>query len=183
MLLVMLIMYLTAKKKIRDKNFELFWYLHQGCGLAFFILLFTHAVGCFVKTAEGQCKGFHKYYILMLDTMHIALSLLVSLFTLLSVLFVTTAHTSTLLCQRSFFTLETRLKYSLRSHQCHTSLDSTFICACLRSLDGSGIHSLLRLYLKRDMYLFTCEQLVTGHARLINCLDLTRTMHQCQGIL
>jgi len=48
MLLLILIMYSTAHKKIRNQCFEAFWYTHH---LAFFfmIALYTHATGCFVR--------------------------------------------------------------------------------------------------------------------------------------
>ncbi|KIM48275.1 hypothetical protein M413DRAFT_61551 [Hebeloma cylindrosporum] len=48
MLLIMLLMYTTAHKKIRNQCFEAFWYTHH---LAFFFMLglYTHATGCFVR--------------------------------------------------------------------------------------------------------------------------------------
>ncbi|KAF8310554.1 hypothetical protein DL93DRAFT_2126443 [Clavulina sp. PMI_390] len=50
MLLIMVLMYSTAHKKIRNQCFEAFWYTHH---LAFFFMigLYTHAVGCFVRDA------------------------------------------------------------------------------------------------------------------------------------
>ncbi|KAL5518992.1 hypothetical protein ACEPAH_675 [Sanghuangporus vaninii] len=48
MLLIMVLIYTTAHKKIRNQCFEAFWYTHH---LAFFFMLglFTHATGCFVR--------------------------------------------------------------------------------------------------------------------------------------
>lgn len=48
MLLIMLLMYTTAHRTIRNQCFEAFWYTHH---LAFFfmIALFSHATGCFVR--------------------------------------------------------------------------------------------------------------------------------------
>jgi NADPH oxidase 1 len=48
MLLIMVLMYTTAHKKIRTQCFEAFWYTHH---LAFFFMigLYTHATGCFVR--------------------------------------------------------------------------------------------------------------------------------------
>ncbi|KAF8922650.1 NADPH oxidase [Mucidula mucida] len=48
MLLIMVLMYATAHRKIRNQCFEAFWYTHH---LAFFFMLglFTHATGCFVR--------------------------------------------------------------------------------------------------------------------------------------
>ncbi|CAG8473681.1 19469_t:CDS:2 [Dentiscutata erythropus] len=57
MLLIMLLMYTSAHHKMRHQSFETFWYTHH---LAFFFMfcLFFHGHGCFVKTAEGVCKGY-----------------------------------------------------------------------------------------------------------------------------
>ncbi|KAJ7163878.1 NADPH oxidase isoform 1 [Mycena crocata] len=48
MLLIMLLMYTTATRKVRNQCFEAFWYTHH---LAFFFMigLYTHATGCFVR--------------------------------------------------------------------------------------------------------------------------------------
>ncbi|KAJ3284955.1 hypothetical protein HK104_009697 [Borealophlyctis nickersoniae] len=61
MLLVMALMYSAAKIQVRMKNFELFWYTHHLYFL-FYLMLFFHSYGCFVKTAEGVCKGYHSNY-------------------------------------------------------------------------------------------------------------------------
>lgn len=48
MLLIMVLMYTTAHRKIRNQCFEAFWYTHH---LAFFFMigLYAHATGCFVR--------------------------------------------------------------------------------------------------------------------------------------
>ncbi|KAG6332505.1 hypothetical protein ID866_6582 [Astraeus odoratus] len=48
MLLVMLLMYTTAHHRIRGQCFEAFWYTHH-LAFFFFIALYTHATGCFVR--------------------------------------------------------------------------------------------------------------------------------------
>ncbi len=52
MLLVIVLMYSTAHRKIRNQCFEAFWYTHH---LAFFfmIALYSHATGCFVRDTAG----------------------------------------------------------------------------------------------------------------------------------
>jgi NADPH oxidase 1 len=53
MLLCMLLMYTTAHHRIRQQSFETFWYVHH-LFIPFFLALYTHTVGCFVRdTAEG----------------------------------------------------------------------------------------------------------------------------------
>lgn len=53
MLLCMLLMYTTAHHRIRQQSFETFWYTHH-LFIPFFLALYTHTVGCFVRdTAEG----------------------------------------------------------------------------------------------------------------------------------
>jgi len=53
MLLCMLLMYTTAHHRIRQQSFETFWYTHH-LFVPFFLALYTHTVGCFVRdTAEG----------------------------------------------------------------------------------------------------------------------------------
>jgi len=64
MLLIMALMYTSAHRSIRQQNFETFWYTHH---LAFFFMLclYTHAVGCFVKTdpklGPSRCKGYFSW--------------------------------------------------------------------------------------------------------------------------
>ncbi|CAG8706331.1 10340_t:CDS:1, partial [Cetraspora pellucida] len=57
MLLMMVLMYTSAHHKMRHQSFETFWYTHH---LAFFFMLclYFHGNGCFVKTAQGECKGY-----------------------------------------------------------------------------------------------------------------------------
>ncbi|KIW88218.1 uncharacterized protein Z519_11329 [Cladophialophora bantiana CBS 173.52] len=69
MLLCMLFMYTTAHQKIRQQSFETFWYTHH-LFIPFFLAMYTHAVGCFVRdTADpfspfagknfwGHCLGY-----------------------------------------------------------------------------------------------------------------------------
>lgn len=53
MLLCMLLMYTTAHHRIRQQSFETFWYTHH-LFIPFFLGLYTHTVGCFVRsTAEA----------------------------------------------------------------------------------------------------------------------------------
>jgi NADPH oxidase 1 len=48
LLLIMVLMYTTAQKEVRQQSFETFWYTHH---LAFFFMLglYAHATGCFVR--------------------------------------------------------------------------------------------------------------------------------------
>ncbi|KAF8324797.1 ferric reductase NAD binding domain-containing protein [Cantharellus anzutake] len=48
MLFIMLIMYTTAARKVRDQCFEAFWYTHH-LAFFFFLALYSHATGCFVR--------------------------------------------------------------------------------------------------------------------------------------
>lgn len=48
MLLCMLLMYTTAHHRIRQQSFETFWYTHH-LFIPFFLGLYTHTVGCFVR--------------------------------------------------------------------------------------------------------------------------------------
>lgn len=48
MLLCMLLMFTTAHAKIRQQSFEAFWYTHH-LFIPFFLGLYTHATGCFVR--------------------------------------------------------------------------------------------------------------------------------------
>jgi len=62
MLLVMVLMYTTAHRKIRNQCFEAFWYTHH---LAFFfmIALYSHATGCFVRdTADPDYISSFPFY-------------------------------------------------------------------------------------------------------------------------
>ncbi|KAK6522568.1 hypothetical protein TWF281_002007 [Arthrobotrys megalospora] len=53
MLLCMLLMYTTAHHKIRNQSFEVFWYTHH-LALIFFLGLYTHATGCFVRDTDTK---------------------------------------------------------------------------------------------------------------------------------
>ncbi|CAJ2499803.1 Uu.00g026560.m01.CDS01 [Anthostomella pinea] len=50
MLFCMLMMYTTAHYRIRQQSFETFWYTHH-LFIPFFLGLYTHAVGCFVRSS------------------------------------------------------------------------------------------------------------------------------------
>ncbi|KAJ8595950.1 hypothetical protein M405DRAFT_806407 [Rhizopogon salebrosus TDB-379] len=52
MLLIMVLMYATAHHKIRNQCFEAFWYTHH-LAFFFFIGLYTHATGCFVRDSTN----------------------------------------------------------------------------------------------------------------------------------
>ncbi|KAG9256072.1 NADPH oxidase [Emericellopsis atlantica] len=53
MLLCMFFMYTTAHARIRQQSFETFWYTHH-LFIPFFLALYTHTVGCFVRdSVEG----------------------------------------------------------------------------------------------------------------------------------
>ncbi|UZP33084.1 hypothetical protein NXS19_000900 [Fusarium pseudograminearum] len=53
MLLCMLLMFTSAHARIRQQSFETFWYTHH-LFIPFFLGLYTHTVGCFVRdTAEA----------------------------------------------------------------------------------------------------------------------------------
>ena len=56
MLLICFLMYTSAKLQVKTKNFEFFWYTHH-LFIPFYICLFLHAKGCFVKGSSG-CKGY-----------------------------------------------------------------------------------------------------------------------------
>ncbi|KAI6783102.1 ferric reductase like transmembrane component [Emericellopsis cladophorae] len=62
MLLCMFFMYTTAHARIRQQSFETFWYTHH-LFIPFFLALYTHTVGCFVRdTAEGYSPFAGKDY-------------------------------------------------------------------------------------------------------------------------
>ncbi|KAF9579490.1 hypothetical protein BGW38_004234, partial [Lunasporangiospora selenospora] len=68
MLLLLGIMFATAHKKVRDKNFEVFWHTHH---LAILVMVFfsLHGVGCFVKTNDGQCRGYNSWRYVVLASL------------------------------------------------------------------------------------------------------------------
>ena len=57
MLLCMLLMYTTAHAKIRKESFEAFWYTHH-LFIPFFLGLYTHATGCFVRDSKAPYSPF-----------------------------------------------------------------------------------------------------------------------------
>lgn len=57
MLLCMLLMYTTAHHKIRQQSFETFWYTHH-LFIPFFLGMYTHAVGCFVRDTADPFSPF-----------------------------------------------------------------------------------------------------------------------------
>ncbi|KAH7345803.1 NADPH oxidase [Pyrenochaeta sp. MPI-SDFR-AT-0127] len=57
MLLCMLLMYTTAHHRIRQQSFEAFWYTHH-LFIPFFLGLYTHAVGCFVRDTPQAFSPF-----------------------------------------------------------------------------------------------------------------------------
>lgn len=59
MLLICFLMFTSAKQNVKQKNFEIFWYTHH-LFVPFYICLFFHAKGCFVKSADTSiCKGYN----------------------------------------------------------------------------------------------------------------------------
>lgn len=61
MLLACFLIYTSAKRQVKAKNFELFWYTHH-LFIVFYIALFLHSFGCFVKSGQGKCKGMNSNY-------------------------------------------------------------------------------------------------------------------------
>ena len=60
--LMLIVMYTTASRSVRKKNYEMFWYTHHLYN-AFFICLFFHSFGCFVKSNKtGECKSYDTNY-------------------------------------------------------------------------------------------------------------------------
>ncbi|KAL2435019.1 NADPH oxidase 1 [Exophiala dermatitidis] len=57
MLLCMLLMYTTAHHRIRQQSFETFWYTHH-LFIPFFLAMYTHAVGCFVRDTPAPFSPF-----------------------------------------------------------------------------------------------------------------------------
>ncbi|KAI7824383.1 ferric reductase NAD binding domain-containing protein [Gamsiella multidivaricata] len=68
MLLLLGIMFITAHRNIRKRNYEVFWYTHH---LALFVMAFFafHGYGCFVKTNEGQCRGYGSWRYVVLTSL------------------------------------------------------------------------------------------------------------------
>jgi NADPH oxidase len=57
MLFCMLMMYTTAHHRIRQQCFEAFWYTHH-LFIPFFLGLYTHTVGCFVRDTADPISPF-----------------------------------------------------------------------------------------------------------------------------
>ncbi|MCJ1378897.1 hypothetical protein MMC17_001996 [Xylographa soralifera] len=57
MLLCMLLMYTTAHARIRQQSYETFWYTHH-LFIPFFLALYTHATGCFVRDSPDPVSPF-----------------------------------------------------------------------------------------------------------------------------
>ncbi|KAH7137066.1 ferric reductase NAD binding domain-containing protein [Dactylonectria estremocensis] len=57
MLLSMLLIYTTAHSRIRQQSFETFWYTHH-LFIPFFLGLYTHTVGCFVRDTPDAFSPF-----------------------------------------------------------------------------------------------------------------------------
>ena len=59
MVVIMFLIYTSAKRQVRQKNYEFFWYTHH-LFIPFYIIFFLHAKGCFVKSADTkECKGYN----------------------------------------------------------------------------------------------------------------------------
>lgn len=72
MLLLLGLMYLTARGTIRKHNYEAFWYTHH-LALPVMALLSFHGYGCFVKTNEGQCRGYNSWrYVVLASLVYLA---------------------------------------------------------------------------------------------------------------
>lgn len=72
MLLLLGIMFMTAHRKIRKRNYEVFWYTHH---LAILVMGFYafHGYGCFVKTNDGQCRGYGSWrYVVLASLIYLA---------------------------------------------------------------------------------------------------------------
>lgn len=61
MLLCMLLMYTTSHAKIRQQSYETFWYTHH-LFIPFFLAMYTHATGCFVRDSAEPYSPFAKQY-------------------------------------------------------------------------------------------------------------------------
>ncbi|GJJ70372.1 ferric-chelate reductase [Entomortierella parvispora] len=71
MLLLLGIMYTTAHSRIRQRKYELFWYTHH-LALVVMVLFSFHGYGCFVKTNEGQCRGYRSWrYVVLVSLIYL----------------------------------------------------------------------------------------------------------------
>ncbi|KAF9169803.1 hypothetical protein BGX20_009815 [Mortierella sp. AD010] len=72
MILLLGIMFVTAHRTIRKRNYEVFWYTHH---LAILVMVFYafHGYGCFVKTNDGQCRGYDSWrYVVLASLIYLA---------------------------------------------------------------------------------------------------------------
>ncbi|ORZ40320.1 ferric reductase NAD binding domain-domain-containing protein [Catenaria anguillulae PL171] len=71
MLMLMFFMYTSAAIQMRHQSFETFWFVHH---LAFiwYLCIFFHGYGCFVKTVEGECRPYYSWaYCLFVATIYL----------------------------------------------------------------------------------------------------------------
>ncbi|KAF9310406.1 hypothetical protein BG003_008575 [Podila horticola] len=71
MLLLLGVMSVTAHRRIRKVNYEVFWYTHH---LAILVAVFFafHGYGCFVKTNDGQCRGYGSWrYVVLASAIYL----------------------------------------------------------------------------------------------------------------
>lgn len=61
MLLCMMLMYTTSHAKIRQQSYETFWYTHH-LFIPFFLAMYTHATGCFVRDSVEPYSPLAKKY-------------------------------------------------------------------------------------------------------------------------
>ncbi|KAG9314303.1 NADPH oxidase [Chiua virens] len=62
MVLIMVLIYSTAHRKIRHQCFEAFWYTHH-LAFFFFLALYSHATGCFVRdSVEPDFRPYFPFY-------------------------------------------------------------------------------------------------------------------------
>ena len=71
MLLLLGMMFTAAHSRIRQSKYELFWYTHH-LALLVMVLFSFHGYGCFVKTNEGQCRGYRSWrYVVLASLIYI----------------------------------------------------------------------------------------------------------------
>ncbi|KAG0330570.1 hypothetical protein BGZ99_000041 [Dissophora globulifera] len=72
MLLLLGAMFITAHKQIRKRNYEVFWLTHH-LAIVIMIVFAFHGYGCFVKTNEGQCRGYESWrYAVLASAIYLA---------------------------------------------------------------------------------------------------------------
>ncbi|KAI9183840.1 hypothetical protein H9P43_002892 [Blastocladiella emersonii ATCC 22665] len=60
MLIVMFFMYTAAATQMRHQSFETFWFVHH-LAIIWYLCVFFHGYGCFVKTVEGECRPYYSW--------------------------------------------------------------------------------------------------------------------------